>query len=397
MKKEEVKVKELENPFAQFSVLKGEFANEPTSTTTIDNDDEITTGDETIIDDDKDAEAVKLEAERIAKGDAELAKTIAKQEKALARKKALEEGNTEDEEDEEDPSKNGTNSNPTKDSAIREFVQGLSEKGIIDFDDKDEEFTDDEDGIETLLTKTVNNRIDKWAKTLPQDFSKLLEFVENGGSPKQFLDVYYGNHSWETFKVESEEAQKLAVTESLRLAGDSPEDIQEMVTEWADNGSLEKRAKSALVKLQKNETIQKEELTKIQKEHADKQRQSANEYWDTFKKDLYSKEDIKGFKLTPKVKDNLWSFMTQIDKKTGKTPYQLATETDKEASLLFALQAMNKFDISKLEKQVESKVANKYAGILKNYSKSSKEKISSGTTDTNYDTNPFAGFKNGKA
>lgn len=85
--------------------------------------------------------------------------------------------------------------------------------------------------------------------------------------------------------------------------------------------------------------------------------------------------------------------MTAVDKKTGKTAYQQALDNDTEASLLFALQSMNNFDISKLEKQVESKVSNKFNSLLKNYSKTSKEKISSGTTQQFEGDDPFKEFK----
>jgi hypothetical protein len=52
------------------------------------------------------------------------------------------------------------------------------------------------------------------------------------------------------------------------------------------------------------------------------------------------------------------------------------------------------FDISKLEKQVETKVSNKFGKMLKNYSKTSKEKISGGSTYGNEDgSNPFAAFR----
>ncbi len=64
---------------------------------------------------------------------------------------------------------------------------------------------------------------------------------------------------------------------------------------------------------------------------------------------------------------------------------------------MFALQSMLGFDIKKLEKQVESKVSNKFSKMLKNYNKSSKEKISSGgTQDFGGGNNPFSGFKSVK-
>jgi hypothetical protein len=250
-----------------------------------------------------------------------------------------------------------------------------------------------EEGIEKLISKTVQNRIDKWAQGLPEDYAQFLEYVQSGGNPKDFVNVYYGNHSWEEFDLESEDNQKLAIKESLRLVGESEEDIQDMVDEWEINGTLEKRAKSAITKLQKHEKAQKEEIVKIQKENAEKQKQAQLEYWNNFKKELYDKDEIAGFKLTPKVKDKLWDFMTAADKRTGKTPYQQAIENNKDSSYLFAYLAMNNFNAEKLEEKVQTKVSNNMSKMLKNYTKDTKNKIRGGSTDDNYDSDPFAAFK----
>lgn len=373
--KKETDLENLANPFSAFTVLKGEF--------------EIPEGESNVETPTKEIiqDIDELAEDKLDEGDKKLDEVIKKQVKASEKKsKTIENIIVEDEEEDE---KNDKDTN----SGIREFVKTLYNKGIIDVDDTDEEFEDSEEGIEKTINKTVENRIDKWTKSLNPEYLKFLEFTEAGGTPKQFLDVYYGNNSWESFDIKNEDAQKLAVRESLRLSGESAEDIQEIVEEWYDNGTLEKRAKSALIKLQKLEFQEKEQLLESQKKNSENQKTEQKQYWDNFKKDLFSKEDIKGFKLTPKLKEKLWDHMTAIDKRSGKTAYQQSIENDSEASLLFALQSMNNFDIAKLEKQVETKTANKMSNLLKNYSKSSKEKISSGISEEHNDDSPFKAFK----
>lgn len=382
MKKEEELPGKIENPFKGFSIVKGEFRTDEDYL-----NDEIKDGTEEEV---KDEPVTNEEAEALKRGDEALKKVVEKTIKNVEKKKKEEEGTLEETEEETEET---DESEEVEDSGdIRNFVKALSEKGILDFDDTDEDFKNDEESLETLVNKTVNNRITKWAKNLPEDFSSMLQFVENGGTPKQFMDVYYGNHSWEDFSIDHEDNQKLVIKESLRLAGETEEDIQDMVDEWEVNGSLEKRAKPALAKLQKNENAQKAELVKQQEIFAKQQRQAQEEYWENFKNSIQERDDLKGFKLTPKVKDNLWEFLTVRDKKTGKTEYEKAIADDTESSLLFAYLAMNKFDIGKLEKQVETKVSKKYSGMLKNYSTSTKEKISSGSTRAYEDGNPFKGF-----
>lgn len=370
-------LEKLENPFAEFSILKGEFTEKVTTEDVVD---DIQTGIEG-----------ELEEELETPDTAKLAADKALEKIAKTQAKKLKGEEIEDEDPEEDEAPD-LKTGKDEVAGFKEFANALYDKGIIDFNDEDEDFEESEEGLAKLINKTNQNRINKWAEALPEDFAKMLEFVQNGGKPKDFLEVYYGNHSWTDFKIETEEAQKLAVKESLRLSGETPEDVEEMVTEWFDNGTLEKRAKSAIIKLQKHETAQKEELVKIQKEQAAKHEASQKEYWDNFKKDLYSKEDVAGFKLTPKVKDKLWNFMTQVDR-SGKTAYEQALEKNKDSSYLFAYLAMNNFDSKTLEKQVETKVSNNFSAMLKNYSNTTKAKISSGSTEEYKDENPFKAFK----
>jgi hypothetical protein len=384
MGKEE-NLQNLENPFQAFSVLKGDFnigaSNENA-------DDDIKTGTEGLIEDTLDNQDDNLENDAIKKADKALEEIADKQKKAIKKEEVVDDTT----EDVDDTQKVEEDEEPKESTGISEFTKALYEKNVLDFDDTDEDFEDSEEGLEKLINKTVNNRINKWAESLPEDYAKFLDYVQNGGDPKQFINTYYNTESWENFNLESEDNQKRAIKESLKLAGESPEDINDMIDEWEINGSLEKRAKSAITKLQKHEKAEKEKIVEYQKEQARKQEATNLEYWNNFKKDLYERETVAGFKLTPKVKDNLWNFMTQVDK-SGKTAYEKAIESNKESSYLFAYLAMNNFDSKKLEKQVETKVSNKLSGVLKNYSKDTKSKISSGTSDDNYDNNPFSGFR----
>lgn len=375
------KNKEEINPFAAFTVLKGEFEKPNTENEV---EDDVSSGDTTVVEDHDTLDEKSLEAKRLAEGDKKLKEVI---EKTTKVKEDTEITEVEDTTviEEVDETKN-TN-------LFKEFTKTLFDKGVVDFDDSDEDFEESEEGITKIVDKTVQNRINKWVDELPDEYTKFLEFVQNGGKPKDFLDIYYGSHSWEGFSIESEANQKVVIAESLRLSGDTEEDINDMITEWAENGTLEKRAKSALPKVQKHETASKQHIVEITKQKADKEKKEQKEYWDNFKKELYSKEELKGFKLTPKLKDKIWDHLTSIDKRTGKTAYQMKMETDKEASLLFALQSANDFDLSKLEKQVTTKVSKNFSDMLANRTKTSKEKISSGRTDESDETNPFLAFK----
>lgn len=384
----DTKTKELANPFTAFSVLKGEFV--PPEPSEDEGTDDVKAGDDTIIEDKLDDVVLPTDDKVLEKGDKALEKIIEKQKQAAIKKTKEPIDDLEDTDSEEDDTK-GPSKN--ENSGIKEFVKSLYDKGISDFDDSDEEFEDSEEGIGKVIDKTLKNRINKWVQSLPEEGVKFLDYIQQGGDPKKFIDTYYSEKSWDDFKIDNEEAQKIVVKEKLKAEGYDTTEIDEMVTEWYDNGTLEKRAKSALPKLQKDEQAQKAQLLEAQKREDARKAQEAQAYWDSFKKELYAKEDIKGFKLTDKVKDKLWNFMTDIDKRTGKTAYEKAIEDNKESSYLFAYLAMNNFDSSKLEKQIETKVSNKFSSMLKNYANTSKGKISSGGTDESFNTSPFEGFK----
>lgn len=369
------------NPFAGFNLLDGGLGD------TTPNDDEVEddviAGDDTIIKDDiDDLGTSATDAEAL------LAKVAEKQAKASNKAKGIVEDVVDDITDDTDEleEENGAGFKPA--------LTHLSEKGILDFNDS--EIEDSEDGFEKAISQTVNNKFGKLLNDkLGEDGLALLNFVENGGNPKHFIEVYYNDATWADYDItDNETAQKIAIRESLRLADETPEDIEDIITEYTDNGTLEKRAKSALVKLQKFEESNKLQLVEAQKAQAAQAKEAEKKYWDEFKSNLLAKEDIKGFKLTPKVKENLLDYMTVPDRKTGKTKYQKAVEENNDSAYLFAYLSMNNFDITKLEKQVMTKTASKLNSIMKNYQPSSKDKISSGRTEVNEaGDNPFAGFK----
>ncbi len=384
------KVKEVkkEDPFGVFNILKGGFVPPD------EDDSEIKSGDDTIVQEELlDIESNKLtkeEEENLIAGN----KVIEENIKKAAELKALK--NKEENSDKDDPEFEDTNKEES--SVFKEIVNQWYNKAIIDFDSSDPEFVESEEGVHKLVSKTILNRIDKWADSLPEDFNELLNYVQKGGNPKVFLDIYYGKHSWEDFQLESDEAKKAVIRENLLLKDETPEDIDDIIKMYEHNGSIDKMATSALSKLQKYEKEQKEDLLKSQAELAEKQKEKSKSEFEEFKKEFYSKENLLGFKLDNKTKDNLFKFLTVPDKRTGLTQYEKTIKENKDSQLLFALQAMQGFNIKSLEKQAQTKVSNNYSEIFKNYKDGdTKMKISSGKTPEHIDENPFEGFKKIKA
>jgi len=279
--------------------------------------------------------------------------------------------------------------------SFKPLVKYLSDKQIVDYDEKN--FEDNDEGLEKVITSTVEARVNETLKnykeSLPDDIHKLVEFVEAGGDPKKFLELYYGNHSFENFDITIETNQKLIIQEGLRLSGLEDSEILEEIQEIEDLGKLEAKAKLYLPKVQKVEKEQKQYLYDSQQEYSKQQEESRVKYWNSLKDELYTKEDIKGFKLTPKLKDQIWDHMTKpTDKKTGKTKLQINNETRKDAQFLYAYLDMMDFDLTKLEKKAESKVTSELRKKLGNFT-DNRAKLKGGKTEIQDQETGFEAFR----
>ena len=267
--------------------------------------------------------------------------------------------------------------NTEEGSSLKVFASWLGDKGLVDYDE--ETFEDSEDGLKKLMSSTVEREVENYKNSLPDDVHKLVEFVEAGGNPKDFINAYYNEVTWSDFEIDTDTTQKIVLREYLKAQGEDIEEIEETLDTYEVSGILEKKAKSALNKLQNYEKGYQEQLVESQKKYEAEQKTIAKKQYEDFKADLYAKEDIQGFKLTPKLKDNLWDFIMKPDK-TGKTGLQKHNETNTNAQFMYAYLAMNDWDLSKLERQVKTKVNSELASKLSNF-KDGRSKLKTGQSD----------------
>lgn len=292
------------------------------------------------------------------------------------------------------------------DFSWKPLVEHLTKKGIIDYDESSEEYKGlefkNDDDLEKIIDTTVAKRTESvikgYKESLPEDLHKLVEFVEAGGHPKDFLDVYYGSTSWEKIEPTDEQFQKTIVREGLRRSGYDEKEIEDEIKDYEDLGKLEAKAKVHLPKLRKQEEEQKKFLMEAQAQYAKAQREQVEKYWVDLKTDLDSKEDINGFKLTTKLKKDIWEHMSKpVDKKTMKTQLQINNETKKDAQFLYAMLDYLNWDISKLEKNVKTQVVSDLKAKLGNFSDNRSKQTRQGRTDNSSlhedQDNAFKGFE----
>lgn len=274
------------------------------------------------------------------------------------------------------------------------FAQFLAEEGILELEDGDK-FESEKD-LSKVVDRTIKTGIDRWKQSIPEDGQKFLEFVEAGGKPADFHKYYYGEASFEDFDISVEENKKYVIKEALKLEDYTEEEIEDELALYEDTDKLDKKAEMFLKKLQKIEKQNQALLLETQKSYAKEQEQKRLAEWKEFEDGLFSKDTIGGFKMTPKMKEDTWGYMTKVvDKKTGETQYQKDSKENKDARYIFAYLLKNKWDIKALEKQVETKQVSKLRDKLTNYT-DTRSKIKSPKKDIERDNidedNPFKGF-----
>lgn len=385
MSKEDKRDQEVEiNPFKNFSILD--------TNKRVENESKSDREDETDKSDQSSEEETDTEKESTRIADEKLAEVTAKQAAALDKKKGKVSKEVVDETKEEETEEIIEVDNKT---SLKPFASYMKEKGILDYEDDD--FEDTEEGLEKVVDKTIEKRVNDWKKSYPEEAQKFLDYIENGGDPKQFINLYYNTATWEGFKIDSEPTQKHVIREGLRLSGFEDSEIEEELSVYEDLGKLEAKAKQFLPKLEKNEKDFKSGLIENQKKQSIQRDKEAKEYYDSLHKTWFDKEELNGFKLNKKAKEDIWDFIYKIDKKSGKTGLQESYENNIDAQFMYAYLAKNNFDISKLEKIVKTKVTSEVRKSLSQYT-DSRNKLSSGRTDKeekpDATQSSFGGFKN---
>lgn len=301
----------------------------------------------------------------------------------------------EEEEEYETPAASSkTEEEETEVSPYRAWAEELANKGLLAYDP--ENFDDSEEGLTRAFEDTIVSQVEAYKESLPDVFHRMLEYYESGGDLRQFSKVYFEGIDWSNYDVSDESNQKAVIREALSMAGESKEDIDEMINEWSDLGTLEKHAKRNLTKLQRAQEEYKDEMIQYQKQQEAAQAEANRRHWESFRQDLFNKDNIKGFKLTPKQKEDMWRFITVPDKRTGLTGLQQHYQEDKDSQLLYTYLAMNKWNLDSLKREVKNEVTSKLSQSLKNIKNTdSRSKVSRGQSErfSEEGGKNFSGFK----
>ena len=248
-----------------------------------------------------------------------------------------------------------TPDNDGEPETFKVLAQHFADEGILDGYDEDMENTPE--ALQDMIQGTVQKGIDEYKDSLVNPLSKqFLEYIENNGDPSQFMQLVSGPN-YEQITTEqlgrSESMQKQVLRAYYTEQGETQEDIEETIEAFEDAGHLDKRSNVALGKLQKMQSNKIQEGVRAQQEAKQVEVANINKYIETLETDIKSRDDIAGFDVSKKTKQDFFDYITKVDPKTGTT--RLLTDSqDQEKQLKMSFFYFNDFNFNKLEKRAKS-------------------------------------------
>ena len=265
------------------------------------------------------------------------------------------------------------------DDPIQIFAKMLEENEIITVG---EDFDSTEEGLVKAFEKSVEGRvqeeIDLFQSSLPDEGRSLLKHLMNGGEVSNFVKTYAEpNVSKLDIKgSDNEKNQKYVLKEFMRLRGDSNQDIDETLDLYEDNDILEKQATKAKGRLAQYQEHKRKELELKQKNDAEAKDRQRKEIVETIEKTVSDSSDIQGFPISKKHKRDLLQYMTATNIKiegSEGTQYVTQFQADETKAsqdvndfILRAYLRMTDFDISSAKTKAVTDYSSKLKKSLQN-------------------------------
>lgn len=312
-----------------------------------------------------DPKTIAAEAAEAAASNHELEQEeeVAKEEstKQPAPLEIIDETNKPSKEDKLEEETNAVTSNDSEEEEYQTFrVLGkhFSDEGILE--GYEEEMENTPEALQEMVSKTVEKGIESYKNSFKNPVAKqFLEYLENGGDPGTFLQTVNGPDytSINAEQLDGETSiQKRLLYDYLSTQGESEEDIEDMITSYEDAGLLHKRSSAALKKLQKAQVDKHAATIESQKKAKEEQIAKNQQILSDLKEKIDKSEEIGGFTLTKKIKNDFYSYITEVDPKTGKTGL-MTDSSDPNNQLLMSYLYFNKFNFDKLGKKSKTKAA----------------------------------------
>jgi hypothetical protein len=240
------------------------------------------------------------------------------------------------------------------------LMEDLVEKGVL-FADEDKEYDIDEDGIEELLDDTVNARIGSMFQE-NEELALLYDVVQNGGSIQDVMQIY-GEVNYSELDMSDADTQEQVVIDYYTAKGISEDRIARLIDGSKDDGTFGNEVQEAYSALVNSQRAQMQEyLDDLQQQKIDEQ-EYAREQMVTLRQTINSIEEIQGFKMDKRTKDDFFSYMTQPTR-NGMTRLQEDAQ-DYEKQLVMAFMYYTNFNSEDMQRRATTNVSEKLSRALK--------------------------------
>jgi hypothetical protein len=254
------------------------------------------------------------------------------------------------------------------------LMEDLVEKGVL-FANEDKEYDVSEDGIQELLEDTVNARL---AATFQEneELAMLYDIVQNGGTIQDVMQIY-GEVNYSELDMSDEGTQEQVVIDYYIAKGLSEDKIARLINTSKDDGSFGDEVKEAYTALVNSQKTQMQEYLNSLEQRKVEEEEYIQEQMVTLRQTINSIEEIQGFKMDKRTRDDFFNYMTQPTK-SGMTRLQEDAQ-DYEKQLVMAFMYYTNFNSEDLQKRATTNVADKLSKALKSQKDSNIRSGSSGS------------------
>jgi hypothetical protein len=239
-------------------------------------------------------------------------------------------------------------------------MEDLVEKGVL-FADDDKEYDATESGIEELLEDTVNARVSSLFQENEQ-LAMLYDVVQNGGSIQDVMQIY-GEVNYSELDMSDAGTQEQVVIDYYTAKGISEDRIARLIDSSKDDGSFGNEVQEAYSALVNSQRAQMQEYLENLEQNKIDEQEYAMEQMVTLRQTINSIEEIQGFKMDKRTKDDFFNYMTQPSK-NGMTRLQEDAQ-DYDKQLVMAFMYYTNFNSEDLQKRATTNVSEKLSKALK--------------------------------
>lgn len=240
------------------------------------------------------------------------------------------------------------------------LMEDLVEKGVL-FADEDKEYDVSEDGIQELLEDTVNARLGSLFQE-NEELAMLYDVVQNGGTIQDVMEIY-GEVNYSELDMSDAGTQEQVVIDYYTAKGISEDRIARLIETSKDDGSFGNEVQEAYTALVNSQRAQMQEYLDSLEQRKIEEEEYAREQMVTLRQTINNIEEIQGFKMDKRTRDDFFNYMTQPTK-SGLTRLQEDAQ-DYEKQLVMAFMYYTNFNSEDLQRRATNNVADKLSKALK--------------------------------